>query len=435
MKERPILLSGGMVQATLDDRKTKTRRLRGLQEINIDPSKWTWQMLILKDVVIAHFYHKNMTPAVAKEIRCPYGKPGDRLWCRYSHPIVYESQLDSPLCYGLTDDRLYGILSTNLVKEGANGYQIVEWNPAEINTYLSKRELYGGIRWADLLTNQIQGLWAQGIRGLVSVEGPQLRERIPVYFALPQKSEDNEVGSQTGVHGISRNASLPIRTGSPLRRGSRAQLAGQPDVGNPAGELGGQRSSRSGDTGGKASDGKTDGLRDESHQMGGRKRINQPASSGPYSWDVAEWHLRYSTSPVIRLASSIHMPRWASRILLEITDIRVERLQDISEEDAQAEGVFACDREPMLETFRDYFKLLWDSINAKPKPVMKNSRLAKLLFSSNILNRLVGNIACYVSYPWDDIRETREHRDKPWYVCSNPWVWIISFKKLHKKGQ
>ncbi len=60
-----------------------------------------------------------------------------------------------------------------------------------------------------------------------------------------------------------------------------------------------------------------------------------------------------------RWRPSIHMPRWASRIQLEITELRAERVQDISNEDAVAEGI----RAPFGEA--DAFGDLWNAINEK----------------------------------------------------------------------
>lgn len=79
---------------------------------------------------------------------------------------------------------------------------------------------------------------------------------------------------------------------------------------------------------------------------------------------------------------SIFMPRWASRLTLEVTEIRVERLQDISEEDAIAEGVerwvvgegwreygLSAEDEavcgPPMPTARESYRTLWESINGE----------------------------------------------------------------------
>jgi|LSQX01.1.fsa_nt_gb hypothetical protein len=106
---------------------------------------------------------------------------------------------------------------------------------------------------------------------------------------------------------------------------------------------------------------------------------------------------------------SIHMPREAARIFLKVTNVKVERVQDITAHDAIREGM---ESEIPFDTV-DEFKELWDSIYAEPKAVTNKD----------------DGILYYESYPWEDIQETREYKGKPWYVYGNPWVWVYEFER------
>lgn len=83
----------------------------------------------------------------------------------------------------------------------------------------------------------------------------------------------------------------------------------------------------------------------------------------------------------LRWRPSIHMPRWASRIQLEIVSVRLERLNDISESDAKAEG---CEPAECCDAYYHGFSKLWESINGGGS--------------------------------WDQ----------------NPWVWVIEFKRFQE---
>lgn len=101
----------------------------------------------------------------------------------------------------------------------------------------------------------------------------------------------------------------------------------------------------------------------------------------------------YESSEATRWRPSIHMPRWASRLTLEVTGVRVERLQSITDEDIHAEGaVAACEEDLYQSAFADewfgtprrLWRHGWDALNAKR------------------------------GYGWE----------------ANPWVWVVEFKRV-----
>ena len=117
--------------------------------------------------------------------------------------------------------------------------------------------------------------------------------------------------------------------------------------------------------------------------------IDAPCRDG-YEWIVEHYGCDPRTEP---WRPSIHMPRWASRLTLEITGVKVERIQVCSHADAIAEGIESHDDDGAIyygpfgrghADPRFEFRRRWDALNAKR------------------------------GYGWD----------------VNPWVWVLSFRRI-----
>jgi len=130
-------------------------------------------------------------------------------------------------------------------------------------------------------------------------------------------------------------------------------------------------------------------------------RVASVTSGGPNAWYAMEYaaggggHIQHGEIPgkkfpsrshnvdqSLRWQPSIHMPRWASRITLEITDIRVEQLRSITVGESINEGITIQDCRRVNGSAVDAFRELWESISGKES--------------------------------WD----------------ANPWVWVVEFKRV-----
>ena len=110
----------------------------------------------------------------------------------------------------------------------------------------------------------------------------------------------------------------------------------------------------------------------------------------------------------IKWKPSLHMPRWASRITLEITDIRVERVREITEEEAEAEGARKFTNLPPDPSLYPY--------GNEPRWSMEEPKS---------LRECLGSARYAFANLWE-----RMYAKKGLGWNANPWVWVIGFRRV-----
>ena len=355
VKEHPILFSGPMVRAILGNRKSQTRRV-------IKPQP---------DAV--------------------YSLTGDRICAIHNN---YEQQIN------------------------------IEKDSSEPEQRLSGRE-----RRKDLFEDALCWLWEKGIRGLVSVNWPQQWAGIPMCFFVPRQREGDKIDSSFDLHGFSRDAKPFNVADKASRRESAEQQAREFDMGNPIRELARQENARTGNRWRETPDVQIIRRGTGTYSVRYSKRVLFPKTDSENLGDVticyfrnlpwtintrlwvreawkAEDNSASALEPIgegnpptllyradgellgVKWKSSRFMPKWAARLWLRVTNVRVERVQEINRENALAEGCKSFEDDIGIYDERVAFCQLWDSINAKR------------------------------GYGWE----------------SNCWVWIVEFERYEKKA-
>lgn len=333
MKARPILFSGPMVRALLDGTKTQTRRTVKPQPVAIVP-------FIGREGLPTHefglcLHHERV---INTHVRCPYGAPGGLLWVITLKPIAFGAGK-----YAAGDDgHIYDVSGATprrrRVSLSPKGYEVLSLRAA-----------------GEHRAFRVNRLVAEAFYGPAPV-------RMSVCRHMDGRKRNNRPEN--------------------LDWGTDAQ--------NTADANAGGTWSGSANGAAKLTASDIDCIRASTEpqaDLAARYEVTQPTISKIKSG--LRWRGEHPAAPPPNLS------RWASRLTLRLADVRVERLHDISEADAIAEGVFPAavyggkaaswlpaeeDRSRFYDTAHDAYMALWAKINGQAS------------------------------------------------VDANPWVWVLDFK-------
>ncbi|MDR1902931.1 MAG: hypothetical protein LBQ88_11695 [Treponema sp.] len=142
------------------------------------------------------------------------------------------------------------------------------------------------------------------------------------------------------------------------------------------------------------------------------------------TWARADDHYVYLADYPIglwpcKMRPSIYMPREASRITLEVKDVRIERLREITPYDACCEGILV-ELPPVLQGSQEYPEGFDKWSKDRRDKWFKSLARAKYIAECDVMEKLVQGFHNF----WDKLNAKRGY---PW--GSNPWVYVIEFMR------